>query len=94
VKRFAGVLLVAMILCSCGGPSPEAVWIQTAKYKVVVHGPYNPWNGGEEWSYYCDSYTYDNAEHYILKDSSGTVMADFTRRPTDRVEIMPNPHRQ
>lgn len=94
MKKIIVLLTIALLLASCGGPSPEYQYAQTAKYKITVNGPYNAWNGGQEWTYYCDSYTYDGTEHYVLKKDSGEIVTDFTKRPADRIEIIPNPHRR
>lgn len=95
MKKFIFLIVITILLVSCGAGQPSVPsYYVTAKYKITVNGPYNAWNGGQEWNYYCDSYIYDGTEHYILKDSAGTVLMDFTKRVGDRVEIMPNPHRR
>jgi len=95
MKKFIFLAAIIVMLASCGGqytgPSP---YTMTAKYQITVNGPYNAWNGGQKWIYYCDSYVYDGSEHYVLKKDSGEVVTDFTKRVGDRVEILPNPNRR
>lgn len=103
MKRIMLILVASLLLAGCyehhedtpTSSVPSATdlcspYVKTAKYKITVYGSYDSWNGGEKWIYFCDSCSYDGTEHYILKDSAGTVLMDFTKRPSDRVEIQPN----
>jgi hypothetical protein len=94
MKKFILWIVIVIAIMSCAGPTSEYQYAQTAKYKIAVNGPYNAFNGGQKWTYYCDSYTYDVSEHYILKKDSGEIIADFTKRVGDRIEILPNPYRR
>lgn len=91
-KKILIILLIISIFISCSPSpkkSPQEIYKETAKYIIIDNGPYNAWNGGPQWIYYCDSYLYED-EHYILKNINGEIIADFTKSNNHRVEIKRN----
>jgi hypothetical protein len=83
------VLIISIFIISCGSKVEQSkyeLYTKIAKYIIVDNGPYNAWNGGPRWIYYCDSYEYKD-NHYILKNNNGDIVADFTKEENHRIEI-------
>jgi hypothetical protein len=87
------LVIVLAIISGCVESAPSDLEIAMAKYKYMItqNGPYNAWNGGPQWVYFCDGYEYAN-NHYKLFDSAGRLLFDFNLPDSHRIEIREMKH--
>ena len=88
MKQFGVIILICLALVGCGGIKAQEPIVMPVPYKymIIQNGPYNTWNGGPQWIYYCDKYEYVDG-HYILYGKAGALVADFNMPPDHRIEI-------